>query len=110
MLILDPRASHYMLSGLSALNLNTPIVTFMETLNLVCLHCVIEGGRRQGLGKFFFECSISSVNCYEFRGRHFHSHWQSIAIFFMVLIVAEPLNFRVLPLSTRDNKRDNNGY
>jgi hypothetical protein len=102
-----------MLSGLSALNLNTPIVTFMETLNLVCLHCVTEGGPRgapSGSRKIFFECSISSVNCYEFRGRHFHSHWQSIAIFFMVLIVAEPLKFRVLPLSTRDNKRDNNGY
>jgi hypothetical protein len=42
MLILDPRTSHNMLSGLSALNLNTPIVTFMETLNLVCLHCVTE--------------------------------------------------------------------
>jgi hypothetical protein len=52
-------------------------------------------GAPSGSRKFFFECSISSVNCYEFRGRHFHSHWQSIAIFFMVLIVAEP---RIAPL------------
>jgi hypothetical protein len=61
MLILDPRTSHYLLSGLSALNLNIPIVTFMETLNLVCLHCVTEGGaevgRRQGLGKFFLSAA-----------------------------------------------------
>jgi hypothetical protein len=60
MLILDPRTSHYMLSGLSALNLNTPIVNFMETSNLVCLHCVTEGGqggRRQGLGKFFLSAA-----------------------------------------------------